>query len=85
MRNICIAIGCLLLASVSHAQETQKTMSFEECLQVIQTTAKELKTEPVTVTETVGLRVVRFTAGGGAIVLACSKLDKKMVKIESKK
>lgn len=85
MHKIVFAMGSLLLAASALAQETSTPMSFEDCLQVIKTTAKELKTEPVVVTETVGLRVVRFSTPQGAIALACSKLDKKLVKITSKK
>ena len=75
-----IAIIGTLLASTAYAQQsTSKSMSFEECLQVIQRTATQLEVAPINIVETNDMRMVRFPTSDGSVLVTCSRPDRKMV------
>ncbi len=58
---------------------TTKTMSFENCLQVIRSTAADLGVAPINIVETNDLRMVRFPTVDGSVLVTCSRPDRKMV------
>lgn len=86
MKKILAGVLACLFASTSFAQQsTSKSMSFEECLQVIQRTATQLGVAPINIDETTDVRMVRFPTGDGSVLVTCSRPDRKMVMTISKK
>ena len=85
MKNIYLGFSFALLSFASFAQQsTSKSMSFEECLQVIQRTATQLGVAPVNITETADMRMVRFSTSDGSVLVTCSRPDRKMIMTVSK-
>ena len=85
---ICAAVAVLFVLSdyANAAVETiTKSMSFEQCLQVIRGTASDLRIAPINIVETRDMRMVRFPASGGSVLITCSRLDRKMAIIKSDK
>jgi hypothetical protein len=71
-------------AKVEAAVESQSfDMSFEQCIDAIQLAARKLARAPVNVVESKGLRIVRFPASDGSILMTCSRMDKKLVVAKS--
>lgn len=86
MKLIVAGVVAALFASTSFAQQsTSKSMSFEECLQVIQRTATQLGVAPINIAETTDMRMVRFPTSDGSVLVTCSRPDRKMVMTVSKK
>jgi len=70
-----VAITC-----AARADSTQtSSISFEQCVATIQATATKLGTVPVNIVETSILRIVRFSAADGSMLITCSKPDRKMI------
>ena len=74
-----LALVVPLLNSAYAAESTTKTMSFENCLQVIRSTAVDLGVAPINIVETNDLRMVRFPTADGSVLVTCSRPDRKMV------
>ena len=86
MKYILAGVIAALFSSTTFAQQsTSKSMSFEECLQVIQRTAAQLGVAPINITETTDMRMVRFPTNDGSVLVTCSRPDRKMVMTVSKK
>lgn len=66
-------------SSSSGIESTSKAMGFEQCLGEIQSYATQLGVAPVNVAETNDLRIVRFVARDGSVLITCSRPDGKMV------
>ncbi|TSA38017.1 MAG: hypothetical protein D4R63_12020 [Methylococcaceae bacterium] len=66
-------------------QSTSKSMSYEECLQVIQRTATQLGVAPINIVETTVMRMVRFLTSDGSVLVTCSEPDQKLIMTISKK
>lgn len=80
MKHIFVGVAAVLMASTSLAQQsTSKSMSFDDCLRVIQRTATQLGVAPFNIVETRDMRMVRFPTSGGSVVVTCSRPDRKMV------
>lgn len=60
-------------------QSTSKSMSYEECLQVIQRTATQLSVAPINIVETTVMRMVRFPTNDGSVLVTCSEPDQKLI------
>ena len=60
-------------------RSTSENMSFDNCVSLIQRKSTELGVAPTNIVETDILRMVRFNATDGSVVVSCSKLDNKMV------
>ncbi len=73
-----------LCSQVFAQQSTSKSMSFQDCLRVIQNTASQLGVAPINLVETSDLRMVRFPTTDGSVMVTCSKPDRKMVTTISK-
>ncbi|PKP68313.1 MAG: hypothetical protein CVT82_15675 [Alphaproteobacteria bacterium HGW-Alphaproteobacteria-4] len=54
-------------------------MSFEDCLSLIRRTASDLGVAPINIVETEIMRMVRFVASDGTVMVTCSRLDGKAV------
>lgn len=59
------------------------SMSFEACNQWIAQTADQVGSAPVNVVDSRDVRVVRFQAGDGSVLVTCSRKDRKAVIVES--
>lgn len=66
-------------------QSSSKSMSFDDCLRVIQNTATQLGVAPTNIVETSEMRMVRFPSSDGSVLVTCSRPDRKMVMTVSKK
>jgi hypothetical protein len=63
-----------------------QTMSFDQCLEFIRTTASNLAMTPTNIVETNDLRMVRISTNDGSgksYLISCSRLDQKLVVNES--
>jgi hypothetical protein len=86
MKYVLPVFAAIFIAFQCFAQEsTSKSMSFEECLQVIQRTATQLGVAPINIAETTDMRMVRFPTREGSVLVTCSRPDRKMVMTISKK
>lgn len=85
MKYALTALPLLISAGAVAQESTSQSMSFEQCLQVIQRTATQLGVAPVNVVETTDLRIVRFPTTDGSVLVSCSRPDRKMVMTVSKK
>jgi len=65
-------------------ESTSQSMSFQECLQVIQRTSSQLGVAPINIVETSIMRMVRFPTNDGSVLVTCSGPDRKMVLTHSK-
>lgn len=74
-----------MCTSVLAQQSTSKSMTFEDCLKVIRSTAAELAVAPINIVETNEMRMVRFPTRDGSVLVTCSRPDRKMVMTISKK
>jgi hypothetical protein len=54
-------------------------MPFEACLQLIRNSASDLGVAPVNIVETSDVRIVRFPAADGSVLITCSRPDQKAV------
>lgn len=54
-------------------------MSFEECLAFINRTVADIGEQPLTIVSTSDVRVVKWFAADGAVLVTCSRPDGKMV------
>jgi hypothetical protein len=54
-------------------------MSFEDCLSRIREFAGRYGGAPINVVETNDVRIVRFAASDGSVLISCSRPDRKMV------
>lgn len=83
--KLILIVGATLWATIAFAQQsTSKSMSLEDCLQVIRNTASQLGVAPVNIVETSDVRMVRFPTTDGSVLVTCSRADKKMVMTVSK-
>jgi len=60
-----------------------RTMDFDACLATIRGMASRFAQAPVNLVETGDLRIVRFIADDGSVLVTCSRLDRKMVVVQS--
>jgi len=82
--SLALLITILALPAIAQ-QSTSKTMSYEDCLRVIQNTATQLGVAPINIVETSEMRMVRFPTADGSVLVTCSRPDRKMVTTISKK
>jgi hypothetical protein len=87
MRNALAAGAMALCAMTAGAQpkSQSQSMSFDDCIKVIQRTAQDLRTAPVNIVETTEMRMVRFPTAEGSVLVTCSRPDRKMVMTFSQK
>lgn len=86
MKYVLSGLAAIFFVSQGFAQEsTSRSMSFEECLQVIQRTATQLGVAPINIAETTDMRMVRFPTSDGSVLVTCSRPDRKMVMTVSKR
>ena len=87
MRYLTILFSALFLSACAGNDNGTKqkpisrseSMSFNECLRVIQRTAENLGLAPKNIVETKDLRMVRFLTSEGSVLVTCSRPDQKMV------
>lgn len=79
------AAGLIAAAGAALAQPVSESrpMSFEACLATIRGYASETKVAPVAIVETSDLRIVRFPAADGSVLVTCSRPDGRMVLTKS--
>ena len=85
MKYFIALMGALLATTAFAQQSTSKPMAFEDCLRVIKRTATQLGVAPITIVETSEMRAVKFPTGDRAVLITCSRPDRKMVTTFSKK
>lgn len=66
-------------ASPRDAVSKGSSMDFTACLSRIRTMSSELGVAPSNIVETADMRVVRFHATDGSVLVTCSKPDRKMI------
>lgn len=78
-----IFVSILLISSLgsvkAEATSTTYDMDFEKCLAFIRQSANESSSAPINIVETNILRIVRFPAKDGSVLITCSKLDNKAI------
>lgn len=74
-----VSILCSAGVGVSAQESTSRSMSFENCLQVIRNTSQQLGVAPRNIVETSDLRMVRFVTSDGSVLVSCSRPDRKLV------
>lgn len=74
-----ITFSASLLSPVAAQAPITKSMSFDACIALIQHTSTKLGIAPVNIVETSILRIVRFPAEGGSVLLTCSGPDNKAI------
>jgi len=67
------------LPSSARLKSNSMDMSFEDCLSLIRRTASDLGVAPINIVETEIMRMVRFVASDGTVMVTCSRLDGKAV------
>lgn len=65
------------------AKSTSRTMSFEDCNRFIALTADQLGQAPINVVDSAAVRIVRFPANDGSVLVTCSRPDGKMILTQS--
>ena len=73
------ACAGLNTATTQQPISRSETMSFKECLGVIQRTSDQLSVVPKNIVNTVDLRMVRFLTADGSILVTCSRPDRRLV------
>jgi hypothetical protein len=58
---------------------TSEVMPFDECISRIQKISEELAIAPINIVETSDVRMVKFKADDGSVLLTCSRLDRKLI------
>jgi len=58
--------------SSSGIQTCSARVGFDQCLDIIRRTADELGVAPINIVETTEMRMVRFPASDGSVILTCS-------------
>ena len=77
-------IAIAVLPGTTWAQETEtQDMSFDSCVGLIAKMATQFGVAPINIVETTALRIVRFTATDGSVVMTCSRDDGKMILTKS--
>jgi hypothetical protein len=80
MKRCALLLLGLTLANAAVADQTTTTSTpFEKCLAKIEALATKIGTAPVNLVETSVLRMVRFAAEDGSLLVTCSKPDSKMI------
>lgn len=75
-----LAVVVSLTSSQAAAQQsTTRSMSFDQCLQVIRNTSNQLGIAPVNIVETNDMRMVKFRTSTGDVLVTCSRPDRKLV------
>lgn len=71
--------------SVSSAglDTADRSMDFEKCNRQIRVMADKLGTTPTNITDNSAMRVVRFPATDGSVVVTCDAIDEKMIVVQS--
>ena len=62
---------------------TTRTMNFDTCVRQIQAYAGSIGVAPINIVETSDVRIVRFPATDGSVLLTCSRPDRKMILVQS--
>ena len=73
--------------SMSRADSTSRSMSFEDCLSVIAGTSRSLGVTPISLVDTNVLRMVRYQMNDGSgesVLMTCSRPDRRLVITRSK-
>lgn len=78
-RSALLIIGVTLATAAAADHTTTTSTPFEKCLAKIQALATKTGTAPVNLVETSILRIVRFPAADGSLLVTCSKPDGKMI------
>ena len=76
--TLAILLSSLVLPALAQ-KSTSKSMSFEDCLRVIQNTATQLGVAPINIVETKDMRMVRFLSDDGSVLVTCSRPDRKII------
>lgn len=76
---VTMLLGAVSIHPAKAEQTTSRAMSFDACLELIRETATGLGVAPVNIVETSILRMVRFPAADGSILVTCSAPDKKAI------
>lgn len=72
-------IGAVVHDTPSGPESRSMYMSYDKCLLLISRTATQLGVAPINIAETNDLRMVRFVASDGTVLVTCSRLDGKAV------
>jgi hypothetical protein len=54
-------------------------MSFDRCIDSIETVSTEVGAAPISIVETDAVRIVRLNTVDGSVLVTCSRPDRKMV------
>lgn len=78
--HLCLAAIITSFNPISaHALESvSRDMSFENCLELIRQYSAQIGVAPTNLVETEILRIVRYPAQDGSVLVTCSKLDEKL-------
>jgi F0F1-type ATP synthase assembly protein I len=66
-------------SSAAQLESSSKSMSFERCISTIQDMSGQLGVAPNNIVETDVMRMVRFRASDGSVLVTCSRPDQRMV------
>lgn len=71
--------------SISFAglETSEQPMSFEECNRTIRSSADQLGITPSNIVDSNAMRVVRFSAGDGSVVITCDAIEGKIILVKS--
>jgi hypothetical protein len=72
---ILLALPWTWTALAAEPQSQRKTMPFDQCLTLIQTMGTQLGVAPVNIVETTAMRMVRFPATDGSVLMTCERPD----------
>ena len=76
---VAITVAATGPAAAQMSPETDtRSMAFDQCLSVIQTSATDLGVAPVTMVETATVRMVRFLFADGSVQITCSAIGSTM-------
>jgi hypothetical protein len=59
----------------AEVKSSSKVMSYTECLSLVSRTATQLGVAPINIVETEDMRMVRFVASDGNVLVTCSRPD----------
>lgn len=79
MLAVAMAIAAAPAAVAQDARMRVVTMPYEDCTAIIAEAAQDLDTQPVTLTDTADLTLVRIDAADGAVTVSCRRSDNRMV------
>jgi hypothetical protein len=81
-----VASGAFVAGFDAHAEPASirtAAMPFSECLSIIAEVSQDVDEEPVILTSTSDLQIVRINAADGFVTVSCSRADNKMTLTKS--